>query len=169
MMIVASAYIAFNVVCMNNSKPLITTSTISTWQNKYLADIEGQSGIKTFVKKGFRFLSYQLYQNAIDRWSIFESSYYEQLYFSETRTLPDVLMVNDVLLQREPLYLIMSRDPLEYGLFGINRSRNLFPLDNSDEVPLNAVVLVQKGRDVNTDRFQLVTSGDRYLVYRRVK
>lgn len=169
LLIVASAYIAFNVVCLNNSKPLITTSTISTWQNKYLADVEGQSGIETFVKKGFRFLSYQLYQNAIDRWSILESSYYEQLYYSETRTLPDVLMVNDVLLQGEPLYLIMSRDPLEYGSFGINRSRNLYPLDNSDEVPLNAVVLVQKGRDVSTDRLQLVTSGDRYSVYRRVK
>ncbi len=168
-LLLASVYISFNVVCLNNSKPVITASTITNWHNKYLGDIPGQSGLTTFMKRGLRYLSYQLYQNANERPSIFESSYYEQLYYSETSTLPDIRLVNDTIPQGEPIYLMMSRDPLEYGLFGVNRSRSLYPVDSSNEVPLNCYMLIQNTRKVTLTDFRHVNSNEHYSVVYKEK
>jgi hypothetical protein len=168
-LLLASVYISFNVVSLNNSKPIITASTITNWQNKFLGDVPGQSGMTTFMKRGLRYLSYQLYQNAIERPSIFESSYYEQLYYFETSTLPDITLVNDTIPQGEPIYLMMSRDPLEYGLFGVNRSRSLYPVDLPNEVPLNGYMLIQNTRKVTLTDFRHVNSNEHYSVVHKEK
>lgn len=168
-LLLASIYLSFTVVCLNNSRPIITASTITHWQNKYLGDVPGQSGMTTFIKRGLRYLSYQLYQNAYERPSIFESSYYEQLYYSETPTLPDMLMVNEVIPPGEPIYLLMSRDPLEYGLFGVNRSRNLYPVSSINDVATNGFVLVSNNRDIQLGGLRLLNTNDHYSIYQKSK
>ena len=165
----ASLYLAFNILCFNNSKPIITASTISNWQNRHLADVPGQSGFNTFEKKSLRYLSYQLYKNVNQRQSIFEVDYYNQLYYSETNALKNINLVNSTILAGEPIYLYTYRDPLEYGLFGINRSRNLYPVDSITEVPKNTYLFIENSRITTRPGFILIDRNARYSIYQRIE
>jgi hypothetical protein len=78
-------------------------------------------------------------------------------------------MVNDVVPQDESLYLMISRDPLEYGLFGFNRSRSLYPVDSPDEVPMNGYMLIQIDRKVTLTDFRHVNSNEHYSIVQKEK
>jgi hypothetical protein len=61
----------------------------------------------------------------------------------------------------------MSRDPLEYGLFGINLSRSLFPVKSLADVEPGAKVLIQTSSGAEISGFKLLIFDDTYALYQK--
>lgn len=56
-------------------------------------------------------------------------------------------LVNENLPADTPLYIyIEDLSVLEYGLFGINRTRELYPVANPQDAPSGAALLIAKER-----------------------
>ncbi len=111
----------------------------------------------------------RLITELVNRKSIFSyrNDYYEQLFFASTVTVSHMDMVNDTLSENESLYLIMERDPLEYGLFGVNRSRMLLPITSFDDIPPGAKVIVEMVPQEELPGFKLLNFDDRYSIYQK--
>lgn len=163
----AYLYISFNVLFLNSSKPLITAKSIVTWQNESILYMPKQTKIQIIIKNKLVKSTNQLSASLLQRSPIFDEDYYGQLFYSNTSTLKDMELVNSVIPQSEPIFLMISRDPLEYGLFGVNRSRNLYPVDSIRQVEKGAYLLIENSRISSMNGFILIKSNDRYSIYQR--
>jgi len=86
--------------------------------------------------------------------SILSAPYHDQLFYS-------------TLAFDQPLYLVIAKTPLEYSLFGVNRPRNLFPVDDPEQVPVNTYLLISNQRLTDLPGFKLINSDDLYSIYLR--
>ena len=164
-------YLSANVTFLNGSKPIVTSSSVINFQNSYIRIINEDGKAQIVLKNFLMKRSNQMVDDFVKRHSMFwylkEGEYYNILYFSNSGTIAHLELVNSKVTATEPLYLMMSRDPLEYGLFGINLSRSLFPVKSLADVEPGAKVLIQTSSGAEISGFKLLIFDDTYALYQK--
>lgn len=163
---VAFALISFNVLGMNHSKPLVTARTIANLQNEFILPLPQNTKVqivsKTYLVKWTN--------KFVERWPqrdpITTLSYYDQLYYSETPLATEIRLILDALPPTEPVYLLMDRNPLEYGLFGVNHTRELYPVKEVDDVPEEAYLVIDRAQD-SPQGFKLIVDSGQFKLYKK--
>ena len=103
-----------------------------------------------------------------DRKDIRHQDYYGNLFYQSAEDIPDVMFVNVNVPPDEPLYTLMQKSIIEYALFGVNRTRAVYPVKQPDQVPTGALVLVDTNlvNEVPAG-MQLIAENDHYRLLRR--
>lgn len=163
----AYAFLSFNILFLNISKPIITARTISNWQNSYIENMPFGTKLQKYEKNKITKYTNQLVNILPQRESIFDSAYYDQLFYSTNSNIPDIEFINSVISPTQPVYLIMTNNPLEFALFGINRSRTLYPITNIDEVEINSLLLIENAKITSLPGFKFFGSNNTFSIYIR--
>jgi hypothetical protein len=137
----AAVYLAFSTLLINESRPVITESTLYKFQVQKIETIKVTNLFNSQYRAMLNRIVNDLLMTSPDRLSIVQGSYYDKLFFQNSRDIENIHLVNDNLPTDEPLYLRMNKSLLEYALFGVNRTRNLYPVKNLNEVPAGSFVL----------------------------
>jgi hypothetical protein len=159
--------ISFNVLAMNASKPLVTARTVAILQNETILPLPDTTRLQIISKTYLVKWTNALVERWPQRESIFALPYYDQLYYSDTSLVPEIEILQRSIPDSARLYLMMERTPLEYGLFGLNRTRELFPITAFAEVKNGGFLLVDKAHDQPLPGFTLISSDDKYALYQR--
>lgn len=116
-----------NTTLLNDSKPIITARTQNDIINNYINPLPENSGIQKFFKKTLLKLTYPTsYSSQLV--NIYEATYYDRLFFSSLYSVKDIEFIHKILPEGEPLSILITRSPIEYALFGKNRSRSVNPI-----------------------------------------
>ncbi len=137
----AAIYLAFSTLLINESRPVITESTLYKFQVQKIETIKVTNLLNSQYRAMLNRVVNDLLLTSPDRLSIVQGSYYDKLFFQNSRDIENIRLVNDNLPAGEPLYLRMNKSLLEYALFGVNRTRELYPVKNLNEVPSGAYML----------------------------
>ena len=159
--------LAFTIIFINNTKPIITAHTMANWQNRYVLTLPSDTKIQKYVKNKATKTTNNWIQDLPQRESILSSSYYDQLYYSASSNITDIQFLNANIESTQALYLLISQSPLEYGLFGINQTRELFPIKNPATVPLKGILLTKKDQATELTGFSLISANGLYELYQR--
>jgi hypothetical protein len=162
----AFALITFNVLAMNHSKPLVTARTVANLQNELVLPLPQNTKVQIVAKTYLVKWTNKLIERWPQREPITSLSYYDQLYYSETILSTEIRMILDSLPSTEPIYLLMDRNPLEYGLFGVNRTRELFPVKDAVEVPAAAYLLIDRSQD-SPQGFKFIVDSGQFRLYKK--
>jgi len=161
-----SVYLSISTLTMNESRPIITTSTLNHFYNARIESIPKTSKIARL----YRAISYKVVTDLMlttpNRSSIEGSSYYEGLFFQNSSEVRNIDFVNAEIPANESIYLKIEKTVLEYALFGINRTRELYPVQNLDQVPSGAYILVSNSlmTDTDTSGTKLQVMNDAYSI-----
>lgn len=166
---ISFAILSFNICCFNESKPILTAQTMTTWQNSFFLQLPKNNKIEKQFRSVSILISNKLVKTLPQRSSILEIPYYNQLFYSNHSSLDDFNMITSHLTSTQPLWLDISQSILEYPLFGINHARDLYPISNPDQTSLNGYLLIQNDRTADMQNFLLVDSNNTYSLYQRVK
>ncbi|MBA3075375.1 MAG: hypothetical protein FP831_17375 [Anaerolineae bacterium] len=122
-----SLLLIINTILLNDSKPIITARTQNDIINNFINPLPENSGFQKFFKKTLLKLTYPTpYSSQLV--NIYEATYYDRLFFSSLYSVKDIEFVNKILPEGEPLSILITRSPIEYALFGKNRSRIVNPI-----------------------------------------
>lgn len=127
-----SALISLNTFVSNDSKPIITVKTYEYLQREFVDKLPDTTKAQKYVKKHIPLGL--IAPMAHPGWSIYHYDYIHQVYFANPVTGEEILWINSLVPEDEPLYITTNSIMLEYGLFGKNKSRDLFPVTNVTEV-----------------------------------
>jgi len=143
----ASVTLSVSVLLINDSRPLITTNSLYTYLAKRIDPIEVSNVFEAqYVSRTQKAVN-SLLLTSPDRANILAGDYTERLYYQNSIEVPYMRLINENLPADEPLYIyIEDLSVLEYGLFGINRTRELHPLANPQDAPAGAALLIAKER-----------------------
>jgi 4-amino-4-deoxy-L-arabinose transferase-like glycosyltransferase len=139
---VVTVYLALSTLLTNESRPVITKRTLYSYQARKIETIKVTNIFKPLYRATLNRVVNDLVLTTPDRFSILEGTYYDKLFFQNRRDIDNISLVNDNLTTTEPLYLQMKPSLLEYALFGINRTRNLYPVVDLNDVQPGYYVLV---------------------------
>ena len=160
--------LAFSSLLINDSRPLVTQSTLYTYQQENL----NRSDDAAFLSRAYTYINDRVIEDLVltspDRKDIKHQDYYENLFHQSAEDIPDVVFINTKLPPGEPLYALMQKSIIEYALFGVNKTRDLHPVKNLDQVPVGALVLVDKQLvDAVPAGMQLIAENDHYRIMRK--
>lgn len=88
---------------------------------------------QNLIKKSVYVLEW-IAKYALPRPNIYDNSYLEQVYYSSSDTYKEITFINQFIPDSAPISINIPISPLEYGLFGKNKSRNLFPVQDISQV-----------------------------------
>jgi hypothetical protein len=164
-------YLSTNVTFLNGSKPIVTSSSVINFQNSYIKIIDEETKTQIVLKQFLMEKTDQMIDDFVRRHSVFrylrEDEYYNLLFFANNSTITHLNLINSKLTAPEPLYLMIKREPVEYALFGINRSRSLFPVKSLIDVESGAKVLVETPSAAEITGFRLLIFDDIYGLYQK--
>ena len=160
---VFSAFISINTFASNDSKPIVTVKTYEYLQQEYVDKLPSTTKFQKYVKKHIPLgLIAPL---AHPGWSIYHYEYIHQVYFSNLATGEDILWINSLVPNDEPLYLTTNSIMLEYGLFGKNKVRDLFPVLNISEVDSGFYLTNIKIEGYLPENIKYLGSNENYSIY----
>jgi len=143
----ASVYLAVSVLLINDARPLVTTSSLYNFLARRVDPVEVSNIVEAqYVSRAQKAIK-SLLLTSPDRANILSVDHAERLYYQNTAEAPHLRFVNANLLPDEPLFIyIEDLSVLEYGLFGLNRTRDLHPVASPEDVPSGATLLAAKAR-----------------------
>jgi len=159
-----SLLLVFNTLLINDSKPIITSRTQNDIINNTISPLPEKNDFQIFIKKSLLKIAYPTaYSSKLV--NIYEATYYDQLFFSSRYSSKDIQFVNQYIPEGESISTMIFRNPLEYALFGKNRSRLLNPIaDIRDAWP--GYFLTSNGLNITpTSEMQLIAKNDSYSIY----
>lgn len=121
-----------NTLLFNDSKPIITARTQNDIINNIISPLPENNDFQLFFKKSLLKIAYPT-KHSSAYVNIYEAAYYDQLYYSNISTANDIEFINQLIPKQSPIYIMLTNDPLEYALFGINRSRSIYPITDIDD------------------------------------
>jgi len=163
-----AAYLAFSSLLINDAHPLITQSTLYTYQQEKL-DRSADAGL---LSRAYTYINDRVIEDLAltspDRKDIKHQDYYANLFHQSVEDIPDVVFVSVHVPPEEPLYVIMQKSLIEYALFGVNKTRELHPVKKPEQVPAGALVLVDKQLlDEVPAGMQLIAENEHYRIMRK--
>jgi 4-amino-4-deoxy-L-arabinose transferase-like glycosyltransferase len=139
--------LAFNTLLFNSSKPIITYQNLQRFSIKQVAQLSENNSFQGIIKRGVNSLIYRLMDNSIQGEGIYDSSRIQQVYYSNKSTLTDMKYLLDFIPEHATINLLNPGFALEYGLFGENMTRKLFPLSNLGEYDGRSYLVVPNNMD----------------------
>ena len=138
-------YLSLSVLLINDNRPIITTRSLYSFHEKNIATIKVSNFFTAqYVSRSEKLID-ALLLTSPDRQNIIRGNYYERLFFQDTGKIELIEFVNKNIKSEQDLYLLIEPSLLEYALFGINRTRNLFPIETFQELPPGECALVSDG------------------------
>lgn len=135
-------YLSISVLLINDNRPIITSASLYTFHTKHIAPKKVTNLISAqYVSRSEKAIN-ALLLTSPNRTSILESDYYEKLFYQDASQIEVIKFVNQNIAPGEPLYTYFETSPLEYALFGINRTRALLPLEFPQDLPPSNCALI---------------------------
>ena len=156
----------FTILLMNGSKPIITAGSVTHWQNTVLK-LPEENRFEIIKKNTLMKFSEGMIRISAQKAAIFDEDYYGQLFYSASSRKKSIELVNLTIPAEQPIYLLTYRDPLEYALFGRNRSRNLYPVTDASEVPVGGYLLVDLDDTRELTGFTFLGESNQIKVFQR--
>jgi hypothetical protein len=162
-----SLLLASSILVFNDSRPLVRKGMLTQFSEGYVAKIKVTNIFNSQYRKRLYDLSTDLILTAPSRATILKSSYAEKLYYQNTYEIPNLKFVNQYIPVKDRLYLLIDKALLEYGLFGKNKTRDLFPISDYHDVASDSYLLIRKDKKIIIPEFELIGENDDYLIYYR--
>lgn len=159
-----SLLLIINTILLNDSKPIITARTQNDIINIFINPLPENSGIQKFFKKTLLKLTYPTpYSSQLV--NIYEATYYDRLFFSSLYSVKDIEFVNKILPEGEPLSILITRSPIEYALFGKNRSRIVNPIAEISDARQGYVLVSNSLNLTPPSKMKLLGKNSSYSIY----
>jgi hypothetical protein len=125
-LIFCSVLIIFNTLFQNDTKPIITAKSKNDFIHQKIDPLKESTYLQSFFKKALYKITYPTgFENP--RRYILSQKYYDQLFYTNNISAKDFEFVESIIPEGEPISVMVANNPLEYALFGKNRSRLLYP------------------------------------------
>ena len=161
----ATLFLAINTLLYNYDKPVITRPALTQFRRDTVAKIPIQAlPVRMIRSLLIRITNYQ-YDLAYQRNSIYDESYYDQLFHNANSFVTEIDLVNSSIPEGEPISILMAPQPLEYALFGINKTRDLFPIKDVSQMGTTKYLLMENSKTVNLAGFTLLASDEQFSIY----
>jgi hypothetical protein len=128
-------FLSLNTFFANNSRPVVTAGTIWGFQYQHILNLPENNKYELYVKNKLITSTDQIASAALDRPTIYQSSYWEQVYYSGFRMLRNIQFIDPLVPDGATLYLDLPSTALDFGLFGKNKDRILIRVDDFSQVP----------------------------------
>lgn len=156
----------FTILFLNRSKPILTAKLVTQWQNELLM-MPNDSWIQAVTQNYLLDFSKAMIRLSPQTSAIMNEDYYSQLFYSASSRKKSIELVIQIIPAEQPIYLLTYRDPLEYALFGKNRTRNLYPINDAVEVPVGGYLLVDLNDASEFPGFTLLGESNQIKIYQR--
>jgi 4-amino-4-deoxy-L-arabinose transferase-like glycosyltransferase len=158
--------LAFNTMLFNSSKPILPFQYLQRFSVKQVANYPDTNLLQTTLKKGVNSLVFRLMDNSPEGESIYDASRLQQVYYANKPILEDVSFILRVVPEKQPISLYLPGYSMEYGLFGENMTRKLFPLRTLLDYDGFSYLVLPNPVDAETmARWKLVASNQNYSVF----
>jgi len=161
---IASVLLTISILTFNDSRPLVRQFELYNFQKTYINKIEVTNIFNSMYRKGLYELTSDLLKTAPNRTPLYQSDYYDKLFFQNSHQIENIEFINLYIDENQPLYLNVKKTVLEYALFGRNKTRDLYPVRNLDDIESNSYVIVSKELSQNSEDFKLIAENDDYLI-----
>lgn len=122
-----SILLIFNTLLKNDTKPIITAKSQNDFIHQRIDPLIESNFFQVLIKKALYKITYPTgFENP--RRNIYGQKYYDQLFYTNNISAKNIELINGIIPEGEPISLMISNNPLEYALFGVNRSRSLYPI-----------------------------------------
>jgi len=149
----------------NTSKPVITQKESHDFIYENFIPIPSDNDIKIIIKEKLRYIFAYLTESTPWKSSIYKVTYLEQVYYNDLTKLPDVKFINSLVPEDSPLFFWFREKNLEYGLFGKNKTRDLYPVYKQDQT-INGYFVTYSSIFIEpSDKVNLLGDNGHYKVY----
>jgi len=127
-------FLSFNTFFANNSKPVITAGSIWEYQYQHILTLPENNKYERYIKNKMITSFDKIATAALDRRTIYQCSYWDQVYYSGFRLLGNIQFIDPLIPDGATVYLDFPSTPLDYGLFGKNKDRVLVRVEDISQV-----------------------------------
>jgi hypothetical protein len=127
-----SIVLIFNTLLQNDTKPIITAKSKNNFIHQTIDPLQESTPFQVFIKKVLYKITYPTGFESLRR-NIYSQKYYDQLFYSNNISAKDIEFINSIIPEEEPISVMVANNPLEYALFGINRSRSLYSITDIND------------------------------------
>jgi hypothetical protein len=131
-LISCSVLLIFNTLLKNDTKPIITAKSKNNFIHQKIDPLQESTTFQVFIKKALYKITYPTGFESLRR-NIYSQKYYDQLFYTNNISAKDIEFVNSIIPEGEPISVMVANNPLEYALFGINRSRSLYSFTDTND------------------------------------
>lgn len=158
-------FLSLNTFFTNNSRPVVTAGSIWGFQYQHILTLPENNKYERYVKSKFTTSFDHIANSALDRRTIYQCTYWEQVYFSGFRMLGNILFIDSLVPDGATLYLDIPSTSLDYGLFGMNKDRTLLRVEDISQV--QSGYYLTQSQSVYTPQKNLTLLGDNgsYKIY----
>lgn len=158
--------LAFNTLLFNSSKPILPYQYLQRFSVKQVANYSENNFLRRTIKKGINALVFRLMDNSPEGESIYGITRLQQVYYANKPALEDVRFILRVVPEKEPISLFSPGYSLEYGLFGENMTRKLFPLRSLQDYDGKSYLVLPNPVDAETTiRWNLIAANQNYSIF----
>jgi hypothetical protein len=158
--------LAGTTLLFNDSKPVVTYTTVVNWRYQVNTKIPRDSALHTLENKILNRLIIYVADFSPYRKLFIGADYYQQLYFSNATQIKNIEFFNSYISQNVPVWIHVSSSIDEYAFFGKNKTRNLYPVKNISEVQPGSFFLIRNDL-IRNDLTQMTKLGSNnvYSIY----
>jgi 4-amino-4-deoxy-L-arabinose transferase-like glycosyltransferase len=158
--------LAGTTLLFNDSKPVVTYTTVVNWRYQVNAKIPKDSALHTLENRILNRLIIYFADFSPYRKLFIGADYYQQLYFSNASQIKNIEFFNSYISQNVPVSIHISSSIDEYAFFGKDKTRNLYPVNNISEVQPGSFLLI-RNNSVSNELSQLTKLGSNndYSIY----
>lgn len=128
-------FLSFNTFFTNNSRPVITAGTFWGFQYQHILTLPENNKYERYFKNKMTTAFDQIAITALDRPTIYQCSYWNQVYYSGFRLLGHIQFIDPLIPDGATIYLNIPSTALDYGLFGKYKDRKLIRVEDVTQVP----------------------------------
>jgi len=123
-------FLSYNTFFANNSRPVITAGPIWGFQYQHILTLPENNKYERYFKNKLITSFDHIATAALDRPTIYQCTYWNQVYYSGFRLLGNIQFIDPLIPDGATLYLDFPSTALDYGLFGKNKDRTLIRVDD---------------------------------------
>jgi len=158
--------LAFNTLIFNSVKPILTYQNLQRFYNNQVANIDENNPVTRVVKKGISTVVFQLMDTSPTGEGILTSTRLQQVYYSNKSTFNDAAFILKTVPANSPVSIYNPGFSLEYGLFGENMTRKLFPLKSMQDYDGKTyLVLLNPVDNEIMIRWNLIAANQNYSIF----
>lgn len=158
-------FLSFNTFFANNSRPVISAGSIWSYQYQHILTLPENNKLERFIKSKLTTSFDKIASAALDRPTIYQVSYWNQVYYSGFRLLGNIEFIDPLVPDGATLYLDIPSTALDYGLFGKNKDRILIRVADVSQVPSGYFLTKSTSPVALTKDIKLLGDNGAYQVY----
>lgn len=164
---VGSLLLIGSVLLFNDSRPVLVQSDLYRFGDDYISKIEVTNVINSQIRKRLYDLTTNLILTAPARKSITACTYEEKLFYQNFSEVDNYKFIEQILDDKESVYVNIDPSLLEFSLFGVNKTRDVIPVQDGFDIPEDSYLLQTIYRTNEMIGFLLIGGNDRYLIYQK--